>query len=157
MSFWAFSQANSVNEHIDNRSVDDLSQALRFRLKKGREQGQLRFNSSNYTDQRLSDMLREFEAVGDVLGVASVCAAILARGSPILPPVHADRKDAARYRWLAEYSCITDVDRVASKDVRLIITGYGDVLHKHEIDAAIDDQRGVTSEALLAYKGDLYA
>lgn len=72
---------------IDDLAVEALSLEMKSKLAKQRAKGYGGWDSSECSQQLLSDMLREHVAKGDPVDVANFCAFLVARGEGILPAV----------------------------------------------------------------------
>lgn len=69
--------------HPDDAAVDALAAAMRAKLTKQRAKGYSGWDTTEFTQQRLSDMLREHVDKGDPVDVANFCAFLAARGEGI--------------------------------------------------------------------------
>ena len=97
-------------QHQDDAAVDALAAAMKVKLAKQRAKGYGGWDTPEFTQQRLSDMLREHVDKGDPVDVANFCTFLAARGEGIAqaaPAAQLDAEDAARYRWLIA-SCESD-------------------------------------------------
>lgn len=119
-------------QHQDDAAVDALAAAMKVKLAKQRAKGYGGWDTPEFTQQRLSDMLREHVDKGDPVDVANFCAFLAARGEGIAqaaPAAQWDAEDAARYR------CIRRGQHWS------VIDGIGNELRAEALDTAIDAAR----------------
>ena len=69
--------------HQDDAAVDALAATMKANLAKQRAKGYSGWDTPEFTQQRLSDMLREHVDKGDPVDVANFCAFLAARGEGI--------------------------------------------------------------------------
>lgn len=69
--------------HADDAAVDALAEAMKAKLAKQRARGYGGWDTPEFTQQRLSDMLRGHVDKGDPVDVANFCAFLAARGEGI--------------------------------------------------------------------------
>ena len=69
--------------HPDDAAVDALAATMKAKLAKQRAKGYGGWDTPEFTQQRLSDMLREHVDKGDPVDVANFCAFLAARGEGI--------------------------------------------------------------------------
>lgn len=81
--------------HQDDAAVDALAATMKAKMAKQRAKGYSGWDTPEFTQQRLSDMLRAHVDKGDPVDVANFCAFLAARGEGI---AHAAQGDALS--WL---------------------------------------------------------
>ena len=69
--------------HQDDAAVDALAATMKAKLAKQRAKGYGGWDTPEFTQHRLSDMLREHVEKGDPVDVANFCAFLAARGEGI--------------------------------------------------------------------------
>ena len=80
--------------HQDDAAVDALAATMKAKLAKQRAKGYSGWDTPEFTQQRLSDMLREHVDKGDPVDVANFCAFLAARGEGIAQAAPAAQGDA---------------------------------------------------------------
>lgn len=79
-------EAHSRQDEVDNNAVHRFSKAMRLKLAQARDKGRSGWNSTEVTDQMLSDALRAHVEKGDPVDVANFCMFLHERGERIVPP-----------------------------------------------------------------------
>ena len=115
--------------HQDDAAVDALAATMKAKLAKQRAKGYSGWDTPEFTQQRLSDMLREHVDKGDPVDVANFCAFLAARGEGIThaaPAAQRDALDAARESEYRRGQHWSEID------------GIGNELRAEALDTAID-------------------
>ncbi len=137
--------------HGDDVAVDMFAKAMKEKLAQARSKG--RSGWQTCSKYELSNMLREHVEKGDPRDVANFCMFLHALGHPIqVAPrqpedsAEADKRDAARYRWLRDSDRIPSEEDDADGHIVVGALGGEDLLWTEQLDGAIDEELRAVKE-----------